>query len=192
MNIFRLQNTNFSWQWLILSSDLTGILNNEYQIIKLRMWLIGYVMICKLILFYVSFALAPRKQLVGTWINKDLAYFSKGLTSWKKIPKCFAKHEQSKTHITSKTYKLVVLRCANVDDMLLETLSRKYFIKIPSFGSSDNNHNPSIVPIYGNYSWIARIDVLSLSWLYQAESRTRQVYVNTSTLMPTINVSCLR
>ena len=92
--------------------------------------------------------------------NKDFAYVSKGFRSWKKAPKCFREHEQSKPHITATTYlQLIVPKCADVSEMLVEGLrkmkldQRRYFIKvmecvqylcrqgIPFLGSNDGNDN---------------------------------------------------
>ena len=52
--------------------------------------------------------------------NKDFAYVSEGFRSWKKAPKCFREHEQSKLYITAITYlQLIVPKCADLSEMLV-------------------------------------------------------------------------
>ena len=102
---------------------------------------------------------AEKKGYVTGELGKEQAYISKRFKSWKKAPKCFTEHEQSKTHTTAKTYEVLVPRCTDVGDMLSDVLKakrleqRKYFIKvmecvqylarqgIPFLGSNDNNDN---------------------------------------------------
>ena len=59
---------------------------------------------------------AEKKGYVTSELSKEQAYISKGFKSWKKAPKCFTEHEQSKTHMTAKTYEVLVPRCAKVAD----------------------------------------------------------------------------
>ena len=102
---------------------------------------------------------AEKKGYVTGELSKEQAYISKVFKSWKKAPKCFTEHEQSKAHTTAKTYEVLVPRCIDVGDMLSGDLKakrleqRKYFIKvmecvqylahqgIPFLGSNDNKDN---------------------------------------------------
>ena len=71
---------------------------------------------------------AEKKRYVTGQLSKELA--------WKKAPKCFTEHEQSKTDTTAKTYQVLVPRCADVGDMLSDDIKakrleqRKYLIKV--------------------------------------------------------------
>ena len=47
--------------------------------------------------------------------NKDPAYISTGFKNWKKAPKCFKHHEQTKCHKAALTYQILVPKCADVD-----------------------------------------------------------------------------
>jgi len=49
--------------------------------------------------------------------NKDPAYISTGFGNWKKAPKCFKEHEQSKCHVASLTYQTVVSQCGDPMEM---------------------------------------------------------------------------
>lgn len=91
--------------------------------------------------------------------NKDPAYISRGFKSWKKAPKCFREHESSKPHITASSFRTVIPQCADVGEMLVDSLAskrliqRKYYIKvmecvrylarqgIPFLGRSNNNND---------------------------------------------------
>ena len=49
--------------------------------------------------------------------NKDPAYVSTGFRNWKKAPKCFKEHEQSKCHTAALVYEVVFPKCADVAEM---------------------------------------------------------------------------
>ena len=49
--------------------------------------------------------------------NKDPAYISTGFRNWKKTPKCFKEHEQSKCHTAALVNEVVVPKCADVAEM---------------------------------------------------------------------------
>ena len=109
-----------------------------------------------------SVLLATGLNLMATYQQnhkKDFAYISNGFSSWKKAPKCFREHADSKPHSITNTFELIVPQCADVSEMLVDGLSksksdqRKYFIKvmecvqflcrqgIPFLGSNDGNDN---------------------------------------------------
>ena len=73
---------------------------------------------------------AEKKGYVTGELSKEQAYISKGFKSWKKAPKCFKKHEQSKKHSTAKTYEILVPRCADVGDMLSEVKQKHKFTHV--------------------------------------------------------------
>ena len=59
--------------------------------------------------------------------NKDPAYISNGFRNWKKAPKCFKEHEQSKCHSAALTYQVVVPKCGEAAEMNdNEILNRRY------------------------------------------------------------------
>ena len=111
---------------------------------------------------------AEKKGYATGELSKEQSYISKGFKSWKKAPKCFTEHGQSKAHTTAKTYEVLVPRCADVGDMLSDDLKakrleqRKYFIKvmdcvqyltrqgIPFLGSNDNNFYQLLI-LMGKY-----------------------------------------
>ena len=72
-----------------------------------------------------------KKGYVTGELSKEQAYISKGFKSWKKAPKCFTEHEQSKTHTTAKTYEVLVPRCADLGDILSLLFRHLYQLKIP-------------------------------------------------------------
>ena len=49
--------------------------------------------------------------------NKDPAYASTGFRNWKKVPKCFKEHEQSKCHSAALAYEVVVPKWADIAEM---------------------------------------------------------------------------
>ena len=46
--------------------------------------------------------------------NKDPAYISTGFNNWKKAPKCFKTHENSKCHKAALTNQVTVPKCGDV------------------------------------------------------------------------------
>lgn len=68
--------------------------------------------------------------------KKDMAYISKGFSSWKKAPKCFSEHQSTTCHRTAASYCLVVPECKNVDEMIdkntvkIKEAKRKYLLDV--------------------------------------------------------------
>ena len=131
---------------------------------------------------------AEKKGYVTGELSKEQAYISKGFKSWKKAPKCFTEHEQSKTKKTAKTYEVLVPRCADVGNMLSDNLKskrleqRKYFIKVMEcvqylarqgisfLESNDNNDNFfQLLLLMGNYdkTILDRIEDTSVKWKHK-------------------------
>ena len=131
---------------------------------------------------------AEKKGYATGELSKEQAYINNGFKLWKKAPKCFTEHEQSKTHTTAKTYEVLVPRCTDVGDMLSDDLNakrleqRKYFIKvmecvqylarqeIPFLGSNDNNGNfYQLLLLMGRYDKIIldQIEDTSVKWKHK-------------------------
>ena len=55
--------------------------------------------------------------------KKDPAYVSTGFPNWKKAPKYFKEHKQSKCHTAA--YEVVAPKCAHVAEMLVSELIKQ-------------------------------------------------------------------
>ena len=91
--------------------------------------------------------------------NKEPAYFSTGFQNWKKVPKCFKEHEQSKCHTAALAYEFVVPKCTDVAEMhdnellkqrkmerqylkiIMESLQYLGWQGIPLRGKEEGNNN---------------------------------------------------
>ena len=67
--------------------------------------------------------------------NKDPAYISTGFRNWKKAPKCFKEHEESKCHKAALTYQVVVPRCGdavamNNNEVIKRRYNERQYLKI--------------------------------------------------------------
>ena len=64
------------------------------------------------------------------------AYINKGFSAWKKAPKCFQAHQESKCHKAAASYQLIVPKCQDVEELLDNQLlkkraeERKYLLEI--------------------------------------------------------------
>ena len=67
--------------------------------------------------------------------HKHPAYVSTGFRSWKKVPKCFKEHEQSKCHTPALVYEIVVPKCADVaeihdNELIKQRKMERQYLKI--------------------------------------------------------------
>ena len=64
------------------------------------------------------------------------AYINKGFSAWKKAPKCFQAHQESKCHKDAALHQLIVPKCQDVGELLDNQLlkkraeERKYLLEI--------------------------------------------------------------
>ena len=68
--------------------------------------------------------------------NKEAAYITNGFRSWKKAPKCFEEHQESKCQKMATVYQVVVPTCKDIAEMTKESLNaerknkRRYLLDI--------------------------------------------------------------
>ena len=65
---------------------------------------------------FCSFCIKHKEKLSAEH-NKDPAYVSTGFRNWKKAPKFFKEHKQSKCHTATLVYEVVVPKCTDVAEM---------------------------------------------------------------------------
>ena len=65
---------------------------------------------------FCQFCIKHQAKLL-TEHNKDPAYISAGFGNWKKTPKCFKEHEQSKCRTAALVYEVVVPKCTDVAEI---------------------------------------------------------------------------
>ena len=56
--------------------------------------------------------------------NKEPAYISTGFRNWKKAPRCFKEHEQSKCH-TAASYQTIIPKCGDPKEMISDEIVNK-------------------------------------------------------------------
>ena len=57
--------------------------------------------------------------------NKDPAYISTGFNNWKKAPKCFKTHENSKCHKAALTNQVTVPKCGDIAELINKDLVKQ-------------------------------------------------------------------
>ena len=77
-----------------------------------------------------------KKGTLTTETNEEAGYITKGFKSWKKAPKCFEEHQQSKCHKITNVYHVVLPKCKDVAELTKENLSaerakeRRYLLNV--------------------------------------------------------------
>ena len=57
--------------------------------------------------------------------NKEPAYISTGFPNWKKAPRSFKEHEQSKCHTAALSYETIIPKCGNPKEMISDEIVNK-------------------------------------------------------------------
>ena len=83
----------------------------------------GYTMTWKETVF-CFYCLAHKHQLTADQ-NKEPAYISTGFRNWKKAPRCFKKHEQSKCHTAALSYETIIPKCGDPEEMISDEIASK-------------------------------------------------------------------
>ena len=103
----------------------------QYNWFKNYQWLHYDVQKDSVICFYCM----VHENKLNAEHNKALAYISTGFKSWKKAPKCFKEHEESKCHKAALTYQVVVPQCGdaemlNNDKMVKQRYNERQYLKV--------------------------------------------------------------
>ena len=57
--------------------------------------------------------------------KKEPAYISTGFRNWKKAPRCFKEHEQSKCHTAALSYKTIIPKCGDPKEIISDEIVNK-------------------------------------------------------------------
>ena len=57
--------------------------------------------------------------------SKEPAYISTGFRKWKKAPRCFKEHEQSKCHTAALSYETIIPKCGDPKEMINDKIVNK-------------------------------------------------------------------
>ena len=86
----------------------------QYRWFKNYKWLYYDVQKDSVFCFY---CMVHENRLTAERILADPAYISEGFKNWKKAPKCFKEHEESKCHKAALTYQVVVPYCGDAEKL---------------------------------------------------------------------------
>ena len=87
-------------------------------------------------MFCFNCSTQDKKGSLAAERNKEAAYITKGFKSWKKAPKCFEEHQESKCHKIATIYHVVVPKCKDIAELTKENLSverakeRRYLLDV--------------------------------------------------------------
>ena len=84
----------------------------------------GYNMTSRKIEFFCHFCTSHEDKLLEEH-NKDSAYTSTNFNNWKKAPKCFKTHENSKCHEATLTNQVAVPKCRDVVELVNKDLVKQ-------------------------------------------------------------------
>ena len=71
-----------------------------------------------------------HKEKLITERNMENTCITEGFNNWKKAPKAFTAHENSKAHKAALTYESLVPQCGDVLEMTINDLNKKRLTEV--------------------------------------------------------------